>query len=234
MIFSPNRNVNAMPAAIEPLSTNILALMYFGDAIFALSGALLAGRKRMDIIGFVLIGTITGIGGGTVRDLLLGRTVWWTQEPLELILCVVVSLIAFFVIPASVARRKWMTWADALGLAAFAVVGCHIALSAGAPAVVAVFMGMLTATGGGLIRDVITNEQPMITSGQLYATVALLGAACYAALRAAPVAEMTAESVAFLSCFLLRAAAIHFNIRMGPPGEFIRVGAVESQVDEPK
>ena len=65
-------------ASIEPLSMNILALMYFGDAVFALSGALLAGRKRMDPIGFVLIGTITGIGGGTVRDLLLGRTVWWT------------------------------------------------------------------------------------------------------------------------------------------------------------
>ena len=221
-----------MLAAIEPLSTNILALMYFGDAVFALSGALLASRKRMDIIGFVLIGTITGIGGGTVRDLLLGRTVWWTQQPLELILCVVVSLIAFFVIPASVARRNWMTWSDALGLAAFAVVGSHIALSVGAPPVVAVFMGMLTATGGGVIRDVICNEKPMITSGQLYATVALFGAACYAALRAAPVAETAAESIAFLLCFLLRAAAIHFNIRMGPPGEFIRVGAVESQVEE--
>jgi uncharacterized membrane protein YeiH len=221
-----------MLAAIEPLSTNILALMYFGDAVFALSGAMLAGRKRMDIIGFVLIGTITGIGGGTVRDLLLGRTVWWTQEPLELILCVVVSLITFFVVPGSVARRRWMTWCDALGLAAFAVIGCHIALSVSAPPVVAVFMGMLTATGGGVIRDVITNEQPMITGGQLYATVALVGAACYAALRAVAVSEVAAESLAFLLCFLLRAAAIHFNIRMGPPGEFIRVGAIESQVEE--
>ena len=109
-----------MLASIEPLSTNILTLMYFGDAVFALSGALLAGRKRMDIIGFVLIGTITGIGGGTVRDLLLGRAVWWIQDPTELVLCVAVSLIAFFVIPQSVARRKWMNWADALGLAAFA------------------------------------------------------------------------------------------------------------------
>ncbi len=142
-----------MPTPLEPLGTSITALMYFGDAVFALSGALLAGRKRMDVIGFVLIGTITGIGGGTVRDLLLGRTVWWTQDPLELILCVVVSLIAFFVIPASVARRRWMTWSDALGLAAFAVVGCHVALSVNAPIVVAIFMGMLTATGGGLRKD---------------------------------------------------------------------------------
>ena len=213
-----------MPTSIEPLSTNILSLMYFGDVVFALSGALLAGRKRMDIIGFVLIGTVTGIGGGTLRDLLLGRTVWWTQQPLELMLCVGVSLIAFFVIPASVARRTWMRWADALGLAAFAVVGCHVALSAHAPPVVAIFMGMLTATGGGVIRDVLTNEKPMITSGQLYATVALVGAACYACLHSLGFVEMLAEALAFLTGFLLRAAAIIFNISMGPPGEFIRVG----------
>ena len=72
-----------MSLPIEPLSTNILALLYFGDVVFAVSGALLAGRKRMDIVGFVLIGTITGIGGGTLRDLLLGRTVWWTQQPIS-------------------------------------------------------------------------------------------------------------------------------------------------------
>jgi uncharacterized membrane protein YeiH len=188
----------------------------------------------MDIIGFVLIGTITGIGGGTVRDLLLGRTVWWTQQPLELILCVVVSLITFFVVPESVARRKWMTWSDALGLAAFAVIGCHVALSVNAPIVVAIFMGMLTATGGGVIRDMLTNEKPMITSGQLYATVALAGAGCYALLHSVETNQTLAAAVAFLLCFLLRAAAIHFNIRMGPPGEFIRIGAIESQVDETK
>jgi uncharacterized membrane protein YeiH len=223
-----------MLATIEPLNTNILLLMYFGDVVFALSGALMAGRKRMDIIGFVLIGTITGIGGGTLRDLLLGRTVWWTQEPFELILCVAVSLVAFFVIPSSVARRKWMTWADALGLAAFAVVGCHGALSVNAPPVVAVFMGMLTATGGGVIRDVLTNEQPMITSGQLYASVALVGAACYAVMRWINADEILAESLAFLVCFVLRAAAIIFDIRMGPPGEFIRVGVKDSAGRNPK
>lgn len=217
-----------MPTSIEPLSTNILSLMYFGDAVFALSGALLAGRKRMDIVGFVLVGTMTGIGGGTLRDLLFGRTVWWTQEPLELVLCVGVSLITFFVIPASVARRTWMTWCDALGLAAFAVVGCHVALSVNAPPIVAVFMGMLTATGGGVIRDVVTSETPMITSGQLYATVALVGAACYAFLHSLGLAEVLGESLAFLIGFLLRAAAILFNIRMGPPGEFIRVGGIPS------
>jgi uncharacterized membrane protein YeiH len=74
-----------MPAEIVPLSTSILALMYFGDVVFAVSGALTAARYRMDVLGFVLIGTITGIGGGTTRDLLLGRAVWWTQDPNELV-----------------------------------------------------------------------------------------------------------------------------------------------------
>ena len=216
-----------MPTSIEPLSTNIVSLMYFGDAVFALSGALLAGRKRMDIIGFVLIGTITGIGGGTTRDLLLGRTVWWTQDPTELLLCVTAALVTFFFIKSDITRRQGMIWSDALGLAAFGVVGCHIALQFGAPFVIAVFMGMVTATGGGVIRDVLTNTQPMILCGQLYATAALLGSLGYASLLALGVPDIAAQLVAFMAAFLLRASAIIFNIRMGPPGEFIRVGTTD-------
>jgi uncharacterized membrane protein YeiH len=198
--------------------------MYFGDVVFAISGALTAARYRMDVLGFVLIGTITGIGGGTTRDLLLGRTVWWTQNPLELILCVAASLVAFFFITSDITRRKGMTWSDTLGLSVFGVVGCHIALQFGAPFVIAVFMGMVTATGGGLIRDVITNTQPMIMSGQVYATAALLGSLSYASLRYFGVPEIPAELVSCLAAFSLRASAIIFNIRMGPPGEFIRIG----------
>lgn len=163
-----------MVAPNEPLSASILAIMYFGDVVFAISGALTAARYRMDLLGFVLIGTITGIGGGTIRDLLLGRTVWWTQEPAELILCVAAALLTFFWITSDITRRKGIIWSDALGLAAFGVVGCHVALEFGAPFVVAVFMGMVTATGGGVIRDVLTNTQPMILCGELYATAALL------------------------------------------------------------
>ena len=123
-----------------------------------------------------------------------------------------------------------MTWCDALGLAAFAVVGSHIALSVNAPPIVAIFMSMLTATGGGVIRDVLTNEKPMITGGQLYASVALVGATFYVVLQASGADEMLAESLAFLGSFLFRAAAIVFNIRMGPPGEFIRIGPEDAVV----
>ncbi len=220
-----------MVAPNAPLSASILAIMYFGDVVFAVSGALTAARYRMDVLGFVLIGTITGIGGGTTRDLLLGRTVWWTQDPAELVLCVTVSLLTFFLITSDINRRKGMIWADALGLAAFGVVGCHVALEFGVPFVVAVFMGMVTATGGGVIRDVLTNTQPMILSGQLYATAALLGSLSYASLRYLGVPEIAAEPVAFLAAFSLRASAIIFNIRMGPPGEFIRFGKTDDDTD---
>ena len=217
-----------MPVEIEPLSTSILALMYFGDVVFAISGALTAARYRMDVLGFVLIGTITGIGGGTTRDLLLGRTVWWTQDPTELTLCVVASLITFFFITSDITRRKGMVWSDALGLSVFGVVGCHIALQFGSPPIIAVFMGMVTATGGGLIRDVLTNTQPMILCGQPYATAALLGSLSYAGLRYLAFPEIAAEVVACVAAFSLRSSAIIFDIRMGPPGEFIRFGKHQS------
>jgi uncharacterized membrane protein YeiH len=213
-----------MPPAMEPLSSSILAIMYFGDVVFAVSGALTAARYRMDILGFLMIGTITGIGGGTLRDVLLGRTVWWTQDPRELILCIGASLLTFFFIKSDISQRRRMVWADALGLSAFAVVGCHVALSFGAPFFIAVVMGMVTATGGGLMRDVLTNNQPMIFCGQIYATAALVGSLGYASLRGLGVPEIPAEIVSALAAFLLRASAIVFDIRMGPPGQFIRVG----------
>ena len=125
---------------------------------------------------------------------------------------------------ASITRLKGMIWSDALGLAAFGVVGCHIALQFGSPFVVAVFMGMVTATGGGVIRDVLTNTQPMILCGQIYATAALLGSLIYASLRQVGVPEIPAELVAFLAAFSLRGSAIIFDIQMGPPTDFIRIG----------
>ncbi|QDU54843.1 trimeric intracellular cation channel family protein [Aeoliella mucimassa] len=213
-----------MMAPNEPLSTSILVMMYFGDVVFAVSGALTAARFRMDFLGFLMVGTVTGIGGGTTRDLLLGRTVWWTQDPTELLLCAGASLATYFFISHDLSHRKGMIWADALGLSVFGVVGCHVALQFGSPFVIAVFMGMVTATGGGVIRDVLTNTQPIILCGQLYATAALLGSLSYATLRYLATPEIPAEAIACLAAFALRALAILYDIRTGPPGEFIRIG----------
>ena len=222
-----------MAGTSASLSVSILAIMYLGDVVFAVSGALTAARHRMDVIGFVLIGTITGIGGGTTRDLLLGRTVWWTQNPFELLLCGAAALATFFFIRKDISQHRGIIWSDALGLAAFAVVGCHVALAFGAPLVIAVFMGMVTATGGGLIRDVLTQSRPMILCGELYATAALTGALTYAGLSWFSLPDGVAELVAFLAAFGLRAAAIVCHIRMGPPGEFIRIGKTAVSPSEP-
>lgn len=222
-----------MIAPNEPLSASVLAIMYFGDVVFAISGALTAARFRMDILGFVMVGTVTGIGGGTTRDLLLGRTVWWTQDPTELVLCIVASLVTFFFIRHDISHRRAMVWADALGLSVFGVVGCHVAMQFGSPFLIAVFMGMVTATGGGVIRDVLTNQQPMIVCGQLYATAALLGSLSYATLRYAAVPIIPGEAIACTAAFALRACAIVFEIRTGPPGEFLRIGKGDLDTNEP-
>lgn len=209
------------------LAFTIQALIYFGDVVFAVSGALVAARYRMDVFGYVMVGTITGIGGGTLRDLLLGRTVWWTQAPFELLLCAAAALATYFLMPGVTddeARRRGIVWADALGLAAFGVVGCHIALRHGSPFIIAVFMGMVTATGGGVIRDVIANRQPMIVRGELYATAALAGSLAYALLLRTDLHPSAAQLLAFGLAFALRSAAIVFGIRMGPPGQFMRIG----------
>jgi hypothetical protein len=205
-----------------PLSPTILGMNYLGDIVFAVSGALTAGRHKMDIVGYVLIGTITGIGGGTLRDLLLGRKVWWISNPDELMLCVVASVIAFFFMSLTKNNNRSIIWLDAVGLGAFAVVGCHVGLICGAPFVVAVFMGMLTATGGGVIRDVLTNTKPMILSaGQLYATAALGGSFVYAMMITQQASPLLAQALGFLTVLALRTASIVFGIGTGLSGELL-------------
>ncbi len=210
---------------IEPLSPWIIALMYFGDVVFAVSGALTAARHRMDVLGIVLIGIVTGIGGGTMRDMILGHPVWWAHQPTELILCAVAAFVAYFLRHTRGGHARVVTWADALGLAAFAVVGAHAAMKADVPIVVAAFLGMLTATGGGVIRDVLTQTRPMILTGEIYATAALVGAAVYAGCSLYAVPEYIAGPAAFGLAFAVRAAAIVFDIRFGVAGEpVVRLG----------
>lgn len=209
---------------VAPLSKSILYVVYFGDIVFSVSGALSAARYRMDIIGFILIGSITGIGGGTIRDLLLGLPIAWTKDPTELLLCIFAALCTYMFVKNETTPPRAMIWSDALGLAAFSVVGCHIALQNGSPLIVAVLMGMATATGGGVVRDLLTQNQPMILCGEMYATVALVGALVYALLVQMGLPEAAAEATACLCAFALRCVAIIFNIQMGGPGAFVRVG----------
>lgn len=180
-----------------------------GIAVFAASGALVASRKQMDAVGFVVIGCLAGFGGGTVRDLLLGRTpVFWLREPQVLAVASVVALLVFFAAHRVENRFRALLWADAAGLALFAVLGAEIALLAGSPPWAAVLLGVVTATFGGVLRDVVCNEVPLLLRKEIYALAALAGAAVFVLLRMQGVWRDAALLAGLAVCFAIRAAAI--------------------------
>ena len=137
------------------------ALDWVGIIAFTITGALVASRKEMDVVGFIVLGTVTGIGGGTLRDVLLGLPAFWIREPTYLITCAIVSVLVFFAAQFPQSRYRYLLWLDAIGLALFAVTGAERAYTE-ADAAVAVAMGMITATFGGIIRDLLGGEGPVI------------------------------------------------------------------------
>jgi uncharacterized membrane protein YeiH len=186
-----------------------------GVLVFAASGALAASRKQMDIVGFILIATVTGIGGGTIRDLLLGTApVFWVTTPLYLFLCAAVAGLLFGTAPLFESRFRVLLWADAAGLAVFCVIGAETALEAGAPPAVAVLMGVMTATFGGLVRDVLCAEVPLILRREIYATAAAAGAAVYVGLYALGLARPITARAAFLAACAIRAVGIAFGLSL--------------------
>ncbi len=159
-------------------STIIAALDLIGVAVFAVTGALVASRKQMDVVGFVFLGTVTGIGGGTLRDLVLGQApVFWVREPIYLLICAGCSVLVFFAAHVPRSRLVLLVWLDAIGLALFCVLGAEKALAHGP--VVAATMGVITAVMGGIIRDILGGESPVIFRREIYATAALAGAVVF-------------------------------------------------------
>lgn len=155
-----------------------------GVAVFAVSGALAAGRKRLDLLGVIVIATVTAIGGGTTRDLLLDRhPVFWVEDPSYLAVIAGVTLSTVLYVRWRPAPEASLAVADAFGLAFFVVSGAGIAQQLGLPVLSVIIMGVLTGVAGGVIRDVLTAEIPMILhGGELYATAAITGAAFFVAL----------------------------------------------------
>jgi uncharacterized membrane protein YeiH len=194
---------------VPGLDTALLLLDWVGIAAFAASGALVASRKQMDAVGFVLIACVTGFGGGTLRDLLLGRVpLFWLQRPELLAIAAAAALIVFFTAHLFESRFRALLWADAAGLALFAVTGAEIALIAGAELWAAVLLGVLTATGGGILRDVVCNELPLMLRREIYITAAAAAALAYVALRLAPIPRDAALVAGIAVGLALRGAAI--------------------------
>lgn len=184
-------------------------------AVFSISGALDAARHKMDILGFMLIGTATGIGGGTLRDVLLGKMpVFWIREPVWIVVCLLAAALTYFVAPRLASLTRALVWMDAVGLALFAVVGTEVALNFEAPALIAVCMGVMTATFGGIARDVLCGSNLTLMNEELYITTALAGACTYLLLNTVNAPANYDLIGGFLVAFVLRALAIQYNIKL--------------------
>jgi uncharacterized membrane protein YeiH len=190
---------------------------YAGTIAFAISGALVAGRKHMDIVGVVVLGTIVAVGGGTTRDLLLGEVpVFWINNPTFVI---VGALTALATIPlfktgtlAVMQRYNLIQLSDAAGVALFVVTGTNVALAAGADNLAAAIVGVIAGVGGGILRDLMANEVPdILTNGQFYASAAFAGAILYVLLLQLPVSPLVVVWIPIAVIFGIRSLSIIFG-----------------------
>ncbi|MFA7428732.1 MAG: trimeric intracellular cation channel family protein [Rhodospirillaceae bacterium] len=203
------------PAQVEALLGAIGVVDLLAVAVFAITGALVAARREMDPIGFVFLGTVTGVGGGTFRDLVLGiEPVFWIARPEYLWTCIGASLITFWAARLLDSRYKALLWLDAVGLALFAITGTQKAVAVGAPAVVCVLMGVMTASVGGLIRDIMAGQKPLLFHREIYATAAIAGSVTYMLARLLEVPEPFGAIAGFAVALAVRACAIAFGLSM--------------------
>ena len=184
-------------------------------AVNALTGVLDAGRKQMDLIGVVMVGTATALGGGTVRDVLLDRTVFWIDNPTYLYVALATTLVVFFAVRGLRLPPRLFLIPDAIGLALFTIVGTQIALEWQAPWLVASLLGVITGVVGGVLRDVLCNEVPLVfVRGELYASAAWLGALALIALQALGVSPVIAAWCGMAAVLATRLAAMAFRITL--------------------
>lgn len=189
----------------------ILILDYVGVALFAATGALAASRKQLDIIGFLFLAAITGTGGGTARDLILDADVFWVREPTYLLVCGGTAILIYFTAHLLESRYRWLLWLDALALSAYCVLGAAKGLAATGSPIVAVVMGMLTGTFGGILRDVLANEPSVLLRREVYVTAAMLGSAAFVAAEAAGFAPVLSAGLGFLVAIIIRGSALAFG-----------------------
>lgn len=193
----------------------MLRLLPFVDilaaVVFAVSGALVASRKGMDVMGFMWLAVITGVGGGTVRDLILGVPVFWVQNPVHVAACLATAVVMHFVAPLVESRYRTLLWFDAFGLALVTVAGTAKALDVGAPALVAIAMGAVTGTVGGMIRDTLGHVPSILLQREVYITASVLGACAYVAGIWVGLDRSAAMGAGFLVTFIVRGLAIKFG-----------------------
>ena len=192
------------------------ALDFASVLVFALTGALAASRAQLDIIGFAFVACLTAVGGGTVRDVLLDRNpVFWIGEPWFIAIAAAAAVLVFFTAHLMESRYNWLLWLDSFALAVAVPAGVSLAMETGQSGPVILIMGMVTGCLGGLMRDVVCNEVPLVLKqGELYASAAFAGAG--AALAASAIGF--APALALLACaavtWALRAGSLQFGWRL--------------------
>jgi uncharacterized membrane protein YeiH len=200
-----------------------VTLDFAGIFLFALTGGILAARKQLDPFGAAVIGAVTGMGGGTIRDIILGDLpVYWVDAPQYLIVALLGGVLGYYgselVRGEEGARRRALIWADAGGLGVFCVIGAQAGLSAGVHWSIALVTGVMSAAFGGLLRDIIVNDVPLILREEVYALAALFGAGVYVTSVLLGVPESWAAPGAALAAFALRGCAIIWKWSLPPIG----------------
>lgn len=193
----------------------IYILDLFGVAVFAITGALAAGRKKMDLFGVVVLALATALGGGTMRDILLGAfPVFWISDPTYIFVGTVAAVLVFALARLRRPPEKALSFADAFGLAVFTVIGTGKAISLGAPGSISVIMGVMTGVAGGIIRDILSGEIPLILKAEIYATASLCGAIIFAVLTTYFQDMPFAAPAAIVVILALRLTAIHWRLSL--------------------
>jgi uncharacterized membrane protein YeiH len=181
-----------------------------GVLVFAVSGGIVAVRAKMDPLGVLVLSFLTALGGGTLRDLILDAPIFWLTDTRSLLMVLFGAILAW-VFGTRVEEFKPIRWADAVGLALFAVAGTAKAIGLGHSITIAVIMGGVTASAGGLLRDVVAGREPMLLKQDIYATAALLGGLGYALSDRVGLSFELSTLIGFSLAFALRACAIRFG-----------------------
>jgi uncharacterized membrane protein YeiH len=187
----------------------------FGVIVFAFSGALMAGRYKLDPFGVVVLASVTAVGGGTIRDVILQTQVFWVAKPYYLYVILATAILTIILIrqPKRIPKRLLLV-ADALGLALFAVLGTQKSLELGAAIPVAIVLGTITGIAGGMIRDVLCNVIPMILRKEIYALVAMLGGGLFVLLQYLSWSEDNAMIASVSAALVLRLGAIYWQVSL--------------------
>ncbi len=196
---------------IAPVLSVLSVLDMASAVVFAITGALVASRKQMDIVGFVWLGMVTGVGGGTLRDLLLGVPVFWVVNPTPVALCLVASGLVHFSAHLVNSRYRLLLYLDAFGMALVTIAGTAKGLDAGASPLVALVMGIITAVVGGILRDTLGQEPSILLRREIYVTASAAGALLFLLALALDLPRLWAMAAGLLTAFVIRSLALRFD-----------------------